>query len=55
MDFHLLAILDRETSLWVRSFVGQYLLIIDFPDDLREALELRIINLFEDTNSPHHF
>jgi hypothetical protein len=31
----------------VRSFVGQYLPILDFPRDVREALERGEINLFE--------
>jgi phosphoenolpyruvate carboxylase len=31
----------------VRSFVGQYLPILDFPRDVREALERGDVNLFE--------
>jgi hypothetical protein len=31
----------------VRSFVGQYLPILDFPRDVREALERGDLNLFE--------
>jgi hypothetical protein len=37
----------RETHISVRSFVGQYLPIMDFPRDVREALEHGDINLFE--------
>jgi hypothetical protein len=40
-------LLARETSISVRSFVGQYLPIIDFPRDVREALERGDVNLFE--------
>lgn len=40
-------ILARETSISVRSFVGQYLPILDFPRDVREALERGDLNLFE--------
>lgn len=47
VDSHLRGILARETSLSVRSFVGQYLPILDFPRDLREALERGDVNLFE--------
>jgi len=39
--------LARETSISVRSFVGQYLPILEFPRDVREALERGEINLFE--------
>lgn len=41
------AILSRETHLSVRSFVGQYLPILDFPRDVREALERGDVNLFK--------
>jgi hypothetical protein len=37
----------RETWLSVRSFVGQYLPILDFPGDVREASERGEVNLFE--------
>ncbi len=37
----------RETSLSVRSFVGQYLPILDFPRDVRDVNERGDINLFE--------
>jgi hypothetical protein len=40
-------LLRRETSISVRSFVGQYLPILDFPEDVREALEHGDMNLFE--------
>jgi hypothetical protein len=40
-------ILARETSISVRSFIGQYLPILDFPRDVREALERGGLNLFE--------
>jgi phosphoenolpyruvate carboxylase len=40
-------LLARETSIGVRSFVGQYLPILDFPRDVREPLERGEINLFE--------
>ena len=40
-------ILARETSISVRSFVGQYLPILEFPRDVGEALEREDINLFE--------
>jgi hypothetical protein len=39
--------LGRETSIGVRSFVGQYLPILDFPRDVREPLERGDLNLFE--------
>ncbi len=39
--------LGRETSISVRSFIGQYLPILDFPRDVREALERGDVNLFE--------
>jgi hypothetical protein len=47
VDSTLRDILSRETRISVRSFVGQYLPILDFPRDLREALERGDINLFE--------
>jgi hypothetical protein len=47
VDSHLRSILARETSISVRSFVGQYLPILDFPRDVREALERGDVNLFE--------
>jgi hypothetical protein len=47
VDSQLRALLARETSIGVRSFVGQYLPILDFPRDVREALERGDVNLFE--------
>ncbi len=47
VDSALRDILARETSISVRSFVGQYLPIVDFPKDVREALERGEVNLFE--------
>jgi hypothetical protein len=47
VDSHLRELLARETSISVRSFVGQYLPILEFPRDVREALERGEINLFE--------
>jgi hypothetical protein len=47
VDSQLRSILSRETSISVRSFVGQYLPILDFPRDVREALERGDVNLFE--------
>lgn len=47
VDSTLRHILSRETRISVRSFVGQYLPILDFPRDVREALERGDINLFE--------
>jgi hypothetical protein len=47
VDSVLRDILARETHISVRSFVGQYLPILDFPRDVREALERGDINLFE--------
>jgi len=47
VDSQLRSILARETSISVRSFVGQYLPILDFPRDVREALERGDVNLFE--------
>jgi hypothetical protein len=47
IDSVLRDILSRKTSISVRSFVGQYLPILDFPQDVREALGRGDINLFE--------
>ena len=47
VDSVLRQLLGRETRLSVRSFVGQYLPILDFPRDVREALERGDVNLFE--------
>ena len=47
VDSQLRALLERETGISVRSFVGQYLPILDFPADVREALERGDLNLFE--------
>jgi hypothetical protein len=47
VDSALRSLLARETSIGVRSFVGQYLPILDFPRDVREPLERGEINLFE--------
>ena len=47
VDSALREILSRETRISVRSFVGQYLPILDFPRDVREALERGDVNLFE--------
>jgi hypothetical protein len=47
VDSSLRALLARETRLSVRSFVGQYLPILDFPRDVQEALERGVVNLFE--------
>jgi hypothetical protein len=47
VDASLRALLSRETRLSVRSFVGQYMPILNFPRDVREALERGDINLFE--------
>jgi len=47
VDAGLRMILARETSISVRSFVGQYLPILEFPADVREPLERGEINLFE--------
>lgn len=46
-DSALRAILARETGISVRSFVGQYIPLLDFPRDVREALERGDLNLFE--------
>jgi hypothetical protein len=47
VDSKLRELLGRETRISVRSFVGQYLSILDFPRDVREALERGEVNLFE--------
>jgi hypothetical protein len=47
VDSSLRDLLSRETRISVRSFVGQYLPILDFPRDVREALERGDMNLFE--------
>lgn len=47
VDAILRMLLGRETSISVRSFVGQYLPILEFPRDVREPLERGEINLFE--------
>jgi len=47
VDEALRRILARETGISVRSFVGQYLPILDFPGDVREALAGGEVNLFE--------
>lgn len=46
---HLRSILERETSgrVSLNSFTGQYLLILDFPADVREALSEGRANLQE--------
>lgn len=47
VDAALRGSLARVTNISVRSFVGQYLPILDFPSDVREALERGEINLSE--------
>lgn len=47
VDSRLRDLLARETSVGVRSFVGQYLPILEFPRDVGEALEQGDVNLFE--------
>jgi hypothetical protein len=47
VDSQLRSLLARETGISVRSFVGHYLPILDFPQDVREPLERGDINLFE--------
>jgi hypothetical protein len=47
VDSRLRELLGRETGISVRSFVGQYLTILDFPRDVSEALERGDVNLFE--------
>lgn len=46
---HLRAILQRETSgrVSLNSFLGQYLLILDFPSDVQDALSEGRLNLQE--------
>jgi hypothetical protein len=46
---HLRAILGRETQgrISLNSFVGQYLLILDFPSDVQDALSDERVNLQE--------
>lgn len=47
VDAQLRSILARESNISVRSFVGQYLPILGFPADVREALARGEVNLFE--------
>jgi hypothetical protein len=47
VDSTLRTLLARETSIGVRSFVGQYLPILDFPRDMRKPLKRGDVNLFE--------
>ncbi len=47
VDSMLRMILARESSIGVRSFVGHYLPILDFPKDVREPLERGDVNIFE--------
>jgi len=47
VDSAMRELLARETGIGVRSFVGQYLPILEFPKDVQEALERGDINLFE--------
>lgn len=47
VDAGLRMILERETSISVRSFIGQYLPLLEFPRDVCEPLERGEINLFE--------
>lgn len=47
VEAHLRMILERETSISIRSFVGQYLPILVFPKDIQEPLERGEVNLFE--------
>jgi len=47
VDSILRVLLARETSIGVRSFVGQRLPILDFLRDVHEPLERGEINLFE--------
>lgn len=47
VDSRLRELLARETHISVRSFVGQYLPILDFPKDIKEALARGDVNLFE--------
>ena len=47
VDARLRDLLARETRISVRSFVGQYLPILEFPLDVRDALGRGDVNLFE--------
>jgi hypothetical protein len=47
VEAHLRMLLERETSISLRSFVGQYLPILEFPKDVREPLERGEVNIFE--------
>jgi hypothetical protein len=47
VEAHLRMFLERETSISVRSFIGQYLPILDLPRDVRKPLERGEVNLFE--------
>jgi hypothetical protein len=47
VDAQLRSILARESSISVRSFVGHYLPLLDFPKDVLEPLERGDVNLFE--------
>lgn len=47
VDSQLRDLLSCETHISVRSFVGQYLPILDFPVDVRDALERGDLNIFE--------
>lgn len=50
VDSKLRELLGRETRISVPSFVGQYLPILEFPRDVRDALGRGAINLFEAVN-----
>ena len=49
---HLRAVLGRETSgrVSLNSFIGQYLLILDFPPDVQDSLSDGRVNLQEAAN-----
>jgi hypothetical protein len=47
VDGPLRGLLGRETRTFVRNCVGQYMPLLDFPGDVREALERGDLNLFE--------
>lgn len=47
VDSTLRMLLSREANVGVRSFVGQYLPLLDFPAEVRESLERGDVNLFE--------
>lgn len=47
VEARLRMLLERETSISVRSFVGQYLPILEFPKDISEPLGSGEVNLFE--------